>query len=78
MSEAIGSASHAVSSSAAPIAAKRCEFGGSMVVSSVSFSVRMNAALSCGRKCSGPPRNATWPRIGLPQARPEMVWLTTA
>ena len=67
-----------VSSMAAPVAAKRWEFSGSMVVSSVSFSVRMNAALSWGRKCSGPPKNATWPRMGLPQARPEMVWLTTA
>ena len=34
--------------------------------------------LSSGRKCSGPPRKATQPRMGLPQARPEMVWLTTA
>ena len=78
MSALSGCASAGVSSMAAPVAAKRWEFSGSMVVSSVSFSVRMNAALSWGRKCSGPPKNATWPRMGLPQARPEMVWLTTA
>ena len=33
---------------------------------------------SSERKCRGPPRKATCPRIGLPQARPLMVWLTTA
>ena len=27
---------------------------------------------------SGPPKKATFPRIGLPQARPLMVWFTTA
>ena len=30
------------------------------------------------KKWSGPPKNATWPRIGLPQARPLIVWFTTA
>ena len=44
-----------------------------------SFSVRMKAACAALRgSASGPPRKATWPRIGLPQARPLMVWLTTA
>ncbi len=38
----------------------------------------MKAAFSSVRKCRGPPRKATCPRIGLPQARPEMVWMTTA
>ena len=30
------------------------------------------------QKMERPPKNATRPRMGLPQARPEMVWLTTA
>ena len=60
------------------MAAKRWEFSGSTVVSAVRPSVRMNAFFSSGRKCSGPPRNATQPRMGLPQARPEIVWFTTA
>ena len=40
--------------------------------------VRRTAAASPGRKWRGPPRNATVPRMGLPQASPEMVWFTTA
>ncbi len=63
---------------AEPMAANRWEFSGAMISSSVSFSVRMNALRSSGRKWSGPPKKATFPRMGLPQARPEMVWLTTA
>ncbi len=64
--------------SAEPIAANRWESAVSMMCSSSSFKVRMNAALSSERKWSGPPRNATWPRIGFPQASPLIVWLTTA
>ena len=39
---------------------------------------RTKAFLSSGRKCKGPPKKATFPRMGLPQARPLMVWFTTA
>ena len=49
-----------------------------MISSSLSSRVLMKAALSWSRKWRGPPRNATFPRIGLPQARPDMVWFTTA
>ena len=41
------------------IAAKRCELAVSIICSSSSFKVRIKAALSSERKCSGPPRNAT-------------------
>ena len=37
------------------------------------FDYDMLVFFSSGRKCSGPPKNATQPRMGLPQARPEMV-----
>ena len=36
------------------------------------------ASRSWGRKCRGPPRNMTFPRIGRPQARPAMVCVATA
>ena len=39
----------------------------------VGFNVRINAAFSSDKKCRGPPRNATCPRIGLPQASPLIV-----
>ena len=61
-----------------PMAANRWEFSGAMICSSSSFRVRMKAAFSSERKCKGPPKKATCPRMGLPQARPLMVWLTTA
>ena len=48
------------------------------MASPVRFKVRIKAFRSSGKKCSGPPRNATFPRIGLPQARPLMGWFTTA
>ena len=35
--------------------------------------VLTKAACSSVRKCKGPPRKATFPLIGLPQARPLMV-----
>ncbi len=63
---------------AAPDAAKRCECSGAIIWLSVSLSVRIKACRSSVRKCSGPPRNATLPRIGLPHARPLIVWFTTA
>ena len=58
---------------AAPTAANRCECPGSMMASPVRLSVRINAFFSSGRKWRGPPRNATFPLIGLPHARPDIV-----
>ena len=63
---------------AAPMAANRWECSGAMMCSGVRCRVRMKAFLSSGRKWSGPPKKATFPRMGLPQARPLMVWFTTA
>ena len=63
---------------AEPIAAKRCEFSGVIVCSASRLSVRIKAAFNSDRKCSGPPRKATCPRIGLPHASPLIVWFTTA
>ena len=63
---------------AAPIAANKWECSGAIICSSVRWSVRIKASFNWSRKWSGPPRKATLPRIGLPQARPEIVWLTTA
>ena len=34
--------------------------------------------LQLRQEVEGPPKKATQPRMGLPQARPEMVWFTTA
>ena len=63
---------------AEPIAANKWECSGATICSSSNFKVRINAFFNSGKKWSGPPRKATVPRIGLPQARPEIVWLTTA
>ena len=60
------------------MAAKRWECSVLMICSSSNFKVRIKASLSSDKKNKGPPRKATCPRIGLPQARPEIVWLTTA
>ncbi len=62
---------------AAPVATKSWEFSGKTTWSSLSPSVSMNLFLSSERKYKGPPRKATFPLIGLPQARPLMVWFTT-
>ncbi len=63
---------------AAPMATKRCACAGTRTFSGASRSVSMNSRRVSGRKCSGPPRKATVPRMGLPQASPPMVWFTTA
>ena len=63
---------------AEPIAANKWECSGATICSSSNFKVLINAFFNSGKKWSGPPRKATVPRIGLPQARPEIVWLTTA
>ena len=65
-------------SNAEPYAAKRWELSGSTVVSGVNFKVLIKEAFNSVKKWSGPPKNATVPRIGLPHARPETVWFTTA
>ena len=63
---------------AAPTAANRWEWSGAMMASPFKFRVRIKASRSSERKWSGPPRKATLPRMGFPQARPLMVWFTTA
>ena len=49
-----------------------------MISSGPKLNVRINACLNSDKKCRGPPKNATLPRIGLPHARPLIVWFTTA
>ena len=63
---------------AEPMAANRWELSGTMVCSSSRERVRMKALLNSDIKCRGPPKKATCPRMGLPQAKPLMVWFTTA
>ena len=63
---------------AAPSATYSWPLSGVMYSSTFSPSARTKAARSSGRKCSGPPRKITLPRIGCPQARPATVWVATA
>ena len=63
---------------AEPAATKSWELCGVIIALPVKPSVRINRSRSWSRKCSGPPKNATLPRMGLPHASPEIVWLTTA
>ena len=63
---------------AEPIAAKRWEWSGAIICDGPRFNVLMKDSRSSERKWSGPPKKATFPLIGFPQARPDMVWLTTA
>ena len=63
---------------AAPAATKSWESGGATISSSFNSRVVTKRWRSWSKKCSGPPKKATLPRMGLPQARPEIVWLTTA
>ena len=63
---------------AAPQTDVAIELSGTIAVSSVKCRVRTNACRSSDRKCSGPPKDATYPRIGFPHASPEIVWFTTA
>ena len=65
-------------SRAAPVATKRWASSGTIISSSFKFRVLINLFLSSERYVRGPPKNATLPLIGLPQASPEIVWLTTA
>ena len=62
---------------AAPRATNICEFSGEIISSSLKFKVSTNLSFSIGKKWRGPPKKATFPLIGLPQARFEIVWLTT-
>ena len=64
--------------SAAPIATNSCAFSGVLKDFALSFKVSSNWRLSWGKKCKGPPRNTILPFIGLPCARPLIVWVTTA
>ena len=62
----------------APMATKYLAFSGKMTSSGLSSSVSMNLCLSWDMYVRGPPRKATWPFILCPQARPLIVWFTTA
>ena len=59
--------------SAAPSATKICEFSGEIISSSLKSKVSTNLSFYIGKKCRGPPKKATFPLIGLPQARFEIV-----
>ncbi len=63
---------------AAPIATYNSEFLGIIYSPSFKFKVSINLFVKPSRKCSGPPKKATLPRIGFPQASPLIVWFTTA
>ena len=60
-------------SKAAPVATKRWASSGIIISPSFSSRVSINLFLNSERYVSGPPKNATFPLIGLPQARPEIV-----
>ena len=62
----------------APLATNKCASPGTIVCSGVKCNVSTNLFLNSGKYVSGPPKNATFPLIGLPQANPEIVWFTTA
>ena len=62
----------------APFATNKCASSGTMVCSGVKCSVSTNLFLNSGKYVSGPPKNATFPLIGLPHAKPDIVWFTTA
>ena len=57
----------------APFATNKCASSGTMVCSGVKCSVSTNLFLNSGKYVSGPPKNATFPLIGLPQAKPLIV-----
>ena len=65
-------------SRAAPLATKRWASSGIIISLLVKFNVWINLFLNSDKYVKGPPRNATFPLIGLPQARPLIVWFTTA
>ena len=65
-------------SRAAPVATKRWASFGIIISSSFNFRVSINLFLNSERYVRGPPKNATFPFIGLPHASPEIVWFTTA
>ncbi len=58
---------------AAPIATNNSEFLGNITSLSFNFSVFINLFRSSDKKLNGPPKNATSPFIGLPQASPLIV-----
>ena len=58
---------------AAPIATYNSEFLGIIYSPSFKFKVSINLFVSPSRKCNGPPKKATFPRIGFPQANPLIV-----
>ena len=62
---------------AAPMATYSSPCSGMIISSSAMDRVSWKRSRRAGMKVRGPPRKATFPRIGRPQARPEIVWLTT-
>ena len=62
----------------APLATNKCASSGTIVCSGVKCNVSTNLFLNSGKYVNGPPKNATFPLIGLPQANPDIVWFTTA
>ena len=62
---------------AAPMATYSSPCSGMIISSSAMDRVFWKRSRRAGMKVRGPPRKATFPRIGRPQARPEIVWLTT-
>ena len=59
--------------SAAPIATYNSEFLGIIYSPSFKFKVSINLLVNPSRKCNGPPKKATFPRIGFPHASPLIV-----
>ena len=57
----------------APIAIYNCASFGNTIFSSLKLSTFLNAVLSSDKKYRGPPKKATFPRIGLPHASPLIV-----
>ena len=53
-------------------------FSGKIILSSLSFNTLANCFLNSDKKYKGPPRNATFPSIFLPQDNTLTVWTTTA
>src|SRR5690606_10269543 len=62
-----------IEETAAPIATNNWELSGKIISSSFNPKVSIYLFLSSGKKCKGPPEKATFPFIGLPQAKLDIV-----
>ncbi len=72
-----GTDSNSFDAIAAPIATNTWEFSGTIKLFSSSPKVSLKRSANSDKKCSGPPSKAMLPRIGLPHAKLDIVWLTT-